>query len=209
MKKTIVAVFMIYLVGATAFGQNEKPFVKGTVLTGGSLSVNFEREKDFLKGSIPNLDVNYLTKLKSIETDFQIGYFILNHISIGIKSKVSFINYITTNDLTSAIVWDIKDRDFISGPFFRYYLNQGIFLEGFGGIGFQNENSKNGKFKQNLIAYSAGVGYSLLLNKYVTLEPILSYNLLDKKASDHSEKVTISKYTFSLGIQFYLSKKKS
>lgn len=209
MKKTIVTFLTAYLVGSMAFGQNEKPFVKGTILTGGSLSVDFEKDKEFLKGSPPNLDINYITKLKSIETNFQIGYFILNHFTIGIKSKIAFTNYITSDDISSNIIWDIKDRDLITGPFFRYYLNPGLFFEGFGGLGFQNENSSGSIFKQNLIALNAGVGYSFILNKYVALEPILSYDLLYKKASDFDKKITVKKLTLSLGIQFYLSKRKT
>lgn len=209
MKRTIVTVFIAYIVGATAFGQSEKPYVKGTILTGGSLSVNFEKDKEFLKGSPPNSDVTYIIKLKSIETNFQIGYFILNHFSIGIKSKIAFTNYITYDDVSSIIIWDIKDRDLITGPFFRYYLNPGLFFEGFGGFGFQNQKTNGKKSKQNINALSAGVGYSFILNKYVALEPILSYDLLHKNAYDYDKEVTVNKFTLSLGLQFYLGKRKS
>jgi len=207
MKKIIAMSLIAYLVGSMSFGQSEKPYFKGTFLTGGSFAINFEKDKEFLKGSPPNADVTYINKLRSIETSFQIGYFILNNLSIGIKSIIAFTNNITSDEGSSIIIWDIKDRDLITGPFFRYYLKPGLFFEGFGGFGFQNQETNDKRYKQIINAVSAGVGYSFFLNKFVALEPILSYDLLQKKASDYDKKNTINKFSLSVGLQFYPGKR--
>jgi hypothetical protein len=204
MKKVIITILLSVLFCKNFYGQLEKPFVKGALLAGGSFSVYFERESDY--GTGPGLADIYFTNKKSIETSFIVGYFILRHFSLGIKNELIFYHYKLNSELNPSILLDRKNRDLIIGPFLRYYLNPGLFFEGYGGMGFEKVTSNNSLTRTKIYAFSTSIGYSILLNKNVALEPMVNYNFTRQKPGGFYEKISYSKISLSLGLQIYFKK---
>jgi hypothetical protein len=205
MKKLLIFGLMIIAICQSLFGQNEKPFSKGYLVTGGTVSFYFEKENDLKSGISPNTDATYRTNRRSFETDLFLGYFLINHFAIGLKTEILLSSYKTTSDLTSSTIWDIKDRNMLIGPFLRYYTQPGIFFECSGGLGILNDVTNNSSFKLKTYNYSAGIGYSLFLNRNISIEPLLKYNFFHKKDLEDVEDVSSMKLSFSIGFQIYLN----
>jgi hypothetical protein len=182
--------------------------MKGNLIIGGTISPSFEKEKDIKYGTDPNPDATYTTNKKSFETDLTFGYFLINHMALGLKNELLFSNSRTTSDLTSNTVWDIDERNILIGPFIRYYLDPGFFFEGYGGLGLDNIVLNDSRFKIKNYTWSAGIGYSLFLNKNVSIEPIVKYGFFHKKDADNMEDVSSMNLSFSIGFQIYLNVKR-
>lgn len=193
----------------TTFGQIEKPFKKGYILTGGSFSISYERENDLKRGVSPYPDVTYTTNTKSIESDLFIGYFLINHLTLGLKTELFFSNYKTTYSLGSSILWDNTETDLLIGPFVRYYTKTGLFFEGYAGIGSLKYVISNDKSNWRVYSWSTGVGYSLFLSKAVAIEPEIKFSQLSKNQSkiEAGEEILNSKLSFSVGFQIYINMK--
>lgn len=87
------------------------------------------------------------------------GYFVIDNLALG----------------TSIELMKIKDVDpiFGFGPFVRYYLNMGLFVQG----KFQFQ-SQPGILDERVTGFAAGpaIGYAAFLNNHVSIEPMVYYN---------------------------------
>jgi hypothetical protein len=182
-----------------AIGQIEKPITKGYFLAGGSLDFVREKHKDIN----PEGETGYSTDISIIEGDLFIGYFIFNNISLGLETDY-FITRRNTND-----TWNYIENDLIVGPSIRYYTKIGIFTDCFVGIGFLHHGGKGHPIKWRNYAWSTGVGYSLFINKFIALEPVISYRTLHKDAFKIEEgEEKYSGFNLSIGLQIYLKSEK-
>ena len=206
--KKLLLISLIGIIFQSSFGQNEKLITKGNIITGGSFSFNTEKYKGYnaiQPGTPRQIEI---TDSKTFETDFYFGYFIMDHLAIGLKANIKTIN---TNQYTNLNQTGFKDRsnDLSFGPLIRYYTKPGIFFEGSAAFGFtksvniySNQNWKNNSF-------SGGVGYSLFVTKSVAIEPEILYTHTNwPHYFGAEEKETIDGLNFSLGCQIYLSFKK-
>lgn len=204
MKNLILITLPILLISQIVFGQNEKPITKGNFITGGSFSFNTEESKIYYPASLIMPRQEETDDTRTFETDFYFGYFVINHLTVGLKTNIK-----TSNTIQSWIIGTSSNKiiynDISFGPLIRYYTNPGIFFEGSAAFGFiKNVNFNNSaNWKNNSI--TGGVGYSLFIAKSVALEPEIKYTHTNwPKYVDEGSKETIDGLNFSLGCQIYL-----
>src|SRR4030042_5443178 len=131
----------------TTFGQSEKSFTKGNILSGGSFAISLGSIKDFKPGISPLPDVIYSSKSKVLESNLSFGYFLVNQFAVGLKNEILLSRETTRSSLTSETEWDITKKDFLIGPVIRFYTKPGIFAEGYAGIRFLKSISNDDVIK--------------------------------------------------------------
>jgi hypothetical protein len=208
MKKIILTSLVMILFCKILFGQDEKPITKGNFIIGGSFSFNTEKDKIYhaiQPGTTRQIEI---TDSKTVETDFYFSYLIIDHLAIGLKTNIRFLN---TNQYTNLDPTGYKTRyDNLSvGPLIRYYTKQGIFFEASAEFGFVKDVYSNLSEKWKNNSFSGGVGYSLFLTKSVAIEPEIKYTHTNwPQYLGIEDKETIDGLNFSIGCQIYLSFKK-
>jgi len=203
-----ILLFIVSLISCiinTSFGQIEKPFTKGNMLTGGSLAFSFGSMKDFKPGIDPLPGVTYSTKSKAMESNLSLGYFVLNQFALGLKCEILLSREITTSSLTSETEWDITNKDFLIGPIMRFYTKPGIFVEGSAGLRILKNISDDDVLKWIKYSWSTGIGYSILINKSIAIEPIISYRFLNTDIPEINENEKLGELNMSIGFQIYLN----
>jgi opacity protein-like surface antigen len=209
MKKLLLISLLLGIVFHSSSGQNEKPITKGHLLTGGSLSLNVEKTKDYSPITGTNPRQIYITDSKTLETDLYIGYYIINHMALGFKTDIiisSEIHSFNLNTLTSKY----KNHDISFEPFIRYSTTSGLFFEGTVGVGllkFDNSGSDVAKWKN--YSFSTGIGYSLFISESIAVEPEIKYKYMHTPPYEIDvDNVITSGVYFAIGFQIYLSTKK-
>jgi opacity protein-like surface antigen len=203
--------FLIFILSSSIFqtvmGQIENPITKGTILAGGTLSLNFENNKEF-HPQIDNIpEVTITNKIKSLETDLYFGYFVSRHFVLGVITDVSMTKRKYENSLTMKS-YDYIYYDIAIGPFLRYYTIPGIFFEASTSFGFFHYTSAENPVNWNNFSYSTGIGYSFLLTKSVALEPEIKYTHLYRNPYELEDSKEVSNsLQFTIGLQFYLNNK--
>jgi hypothetical protein len=124
-----------------------------------------------------------------IELSPNIGYFIIDKLSGGVKPRLDFIQ-IKTNDVVR------QTTTLGGGPFLRYYLfpsdkTTNLILE----ATYQYSSSNNG-FSQSIVTFSGGP--VIYLNSSVGLEFILNYEIANISG------LTTNSKNFFLGIGFQI-----
>lgn len=208
MKRLVLIGFILVLICKNLIGQDNKPYDKGNFIIGGTIALSLEKEKDIKPGISPLPDAIYTTNRKNFETHLDIGYFPLNHLAFGLRNELVFSNSKTSSELTSGTIWDINDKDFLIGPFVRYYIDPGFFFEGYSGLGLTRNVINGAGFKIKNYALSAGLGYCFFLNKNVSIEPIVKYNYMHNKVLETNEDISTLNLSFSIGFQIYLNVEK-
>jgi len=183
-----------------ASGQISSPINKHSFLLGGSIIANYENETR----KFPN--ESYYHKDFTIGTDAYCGYFISNHISVGLLTDFSIKNSknsISFSDLESIEI----SNNYSFGPFLRFYFKPGIFLEEAFTFGFKHFGQNDSPEKARNYSISSGIGYSLFITNSLALEPIIKYRY-EKTYwdSEYDVKVSNNGIFFSLGLQYYISK---
>jgi len=205
MKNLLLVSLMIGCFIQASFGQIEKPFTKGNILSGGSLAMSFGSIKDFKPGIDPLPSVTYSTKSKAIESNLSLGYFIINQFALGLKYEILLSREITTSSLTSETEWDITNKDFLIGPVMRYYTKPGIFIEGAAGFRILKYITDDDELKWIKYSMCTGIGYSILINNSVAIEPIISYRFLNTDIPEIEENEKLGELNISVGFQIYLN----
>ena len=204
-------ILSIFILSCSIFqsviGQIENPITKGIILTGGSLSFNFENNKEF-HPEIDNIpEVTVTNRIKNLETDLYFGYFLSRHFVLGVITDISMTKRKYENSLT------MRSRDYIYydiaiGPFLRYYTVPGIFFEVSSSFGFFHYTSEENPYNWNNFSYSTGIGYSFFLTKSVAFEPEIKYTYLYRNPYELEDSKEVSnKIVFTFGVQFYLNNK--
>jgi len=199
---------LIASVTLIASGQNDKPITKGYLLTGGSVSFNIDKTNDYepIIGTNPEQINTIVTK--TLETDLYLGYFIMNHLAIGIKTDILVYSRKHSFNLSTSSS-EYKYNDLSFGPFIRYSTTLGLFFEGSGAIGLLNDRISDDKTTWKNYSFSAGVGYSFFVSKSVAIEPAIKYKYLHRPSYEGEEDNEISnKLSFDIGFQIYLTTNK-
>jgi len=207
-KKLLLICLIISCFVQASYGQIEKPFNKGNMLTGGSLALSFGSIKNFIPGIDPFPDVTYSTKSRSIESNLSLGYFVFNQFVLGLKGEILLSREITNSSLTSEAEWDIRNKDFLIGPVMRYYTKPGIFVEGTAGFEIFKHITDD-ELKWIKYSLSTGIGYSILINESVAIEPIIKYRFVNTDIPEIDENEKLGEINISVGIQIYLNMMKS
>ncbi len=205
MKNLIFIYLLLSWIIKPTLGQDEKPFTRGCLLIGGSLSLDFDNTDKFLPGISPLPNVTYYTKRDAIETNLTLGYFLFNNLSMGLKNGIIFSKETTTNSLTTIAEPSISERNVSIGPFIRYYTKSGIFFESSAGLGFLKNLSGNDAIKWDTYSWSAGIGYSIFINKSIAIEPMINYQFLYTNLSELKENEKTRGLNILIGFQIYLN----
>ena len=97
---------------------------------------------------------------------------------------------ITAREIAS--IWGMDETSFGAGA--RYYFsNCGVY----GGLGLAYKYLSNSIYRKNLVCLTPELGYAFFLNKTITIEPAVYYDLSFVNCSDYS------KLGFRLGFGFY------
>ena len=137
-----------------------------------------------------NLD---LTDFSSLLNDVTMGYFVSDNIAVGLKFGISSVG--TNVEYTYGLDSTNTTSSMTLGPVFRYYIEAGdMYL--FPQIAYVMGSSKNTteekmaqttvttEYEQKSSNLSIGFGMAILLGDYISLEPILSYNLMSNTTVD-------------------------
>jgi hypothetical protein len=188
MNKLLLTI-LITLAGTISYGQ----FSRGTLMLGGSGSLEFSTNKD--KGDGITVE-NYKTTSFSLSP--QIGVFVTDALAIG--GGMSFNSTVFKNRADNRTTNTSISID----PFIRYYLPQRLFFEGKFMIGTGTINSPNDKWSYSLTGWSLSAGYSIALNESIAIEPQLGYGLSAFKPEDDNVKEIDAGLFLRIGFQVYL-----
>ena len=197
--KQILAILIGLAMSTAVFAQ----FKKGTMMVGGGFSATFNKDKT-KSGSttVTNGTVN------SISMFPQAGYFIMDNLAVGAGVDMS-----STTSKAQGSNNKSTSTSVSLAPFARYYyqkfygqfafnLGTGNFKDTFGSTTTDNKYSTAG--------WNMAVGYAILLNEHVAVEPQLGYGSTSEK---YKAVGTVPSYTDSqsglfvrIGLQIYLSK---
>lgn len=208
MKKILFTITILISIFQVSSGQNERPITKGYFLTGGSLSFDIDKTNDYepVIGNNPEQINTIVTK--TLETDLYLGYYIMNHMAIGIKTDILVYSRKHSFNLSTSSS-EYKYNDLSFGPFIRYSTNLGLFFEGSGAIGLLKSSNIDDITTWKNYSFSTGVGYSLFVSKTVAIEPEIKYRYLHRPSYEGEEDNEISnKLSFEIGFQIYLNTKK-
>lgn len=201
-KNQIVFCILIACSIQIASGQITSHVKKSSFLLGGSIITNYENE------TVKSPDAAFYHKVFTVGTDAYCGYFISNHITMGLLTDFSFKNIKYSNTLNDNKSTEISNN-YSFGPFFRFYTKPGVFFEGAFAIGFRHLGFNENTEKMRSFSFSSGIGYSLFITNSIALEPLIKYKY-EKTSYDREdvEDATNSGIYFSIGLQFYLSPNK-
>ncbi|MCA1757935.1 MAG: hypothetical protein LC649_10810 [Bacteroidales bacterium] len=196
MKKIVIIIF--FLVGILSYTlqcQTFERFSKGTLYTGGSVSFKSEQFEDI------NSIRSYHHYFNTLDSEISVGYFLLNKFSLGAKLNYYFESQIFDNrsnpdkNLT---------RDLLFGPVIKYYSKYNLFAFTSFAYGISKYGYDDSLVEWRTTLWNAGIGYSLMLNKTVAVEPQIIYRVIEKKDQAFIEGTEIFKgFIFSMGFQIY------
>jgi hypothetical protein len=197
MKKLFLLSMLVAFISLNIIGQVEKPIKKGYFVTGGSLSIEGKKYKK----TDPDINYTYYEHENKFNTNIYFGYFILKHFATGLKVDY-FLNRYKFNQgtilYTNALTLE---------PFLRYYTPVAIFGETSLGYGFNNygTNKKN-LLEDKVFTWSLGLGYSLFINKNISIEPVFSYAVVKKIETNYeSDFIKDTGLSLQIGVQLYFN----
>jgi hypothetical protein len=203
MKKLSLTLLILASIIHVLNGQIEKPIKKGTILLGGSFSINFEKEETKYLATVSRPARTSKTDIKTFETDAYFGYFLSDQVTFGLKTDIIFEQY--KYPRTSYIEKEVNNF-FYAGPFLRYYTKFGLFAEGSASIAISKIGWTEFPDKSTGYELATGIGYSIFLTNSVAIEPMIKYRYQnDFKPNEQGVKHTHQEIWFSLGFQIYLN----
>ncbi len=199
MKKiAILILILIHTLPYTLQGQSFERFTKRTLCTGGSVSLKSEKFEDI------NSIVSYQHHYSNIDSEISVGYFLVNKFSLGAKLNYNFERH-TFDYLSNADNYVTKDLLF--GPVIKYYSKYNLFASASFAYGISRYGPDDDSVEWRTTSWNTGIGYSLMLNKSVALEPQIVYRVIKKVAKEESiyGSEIFSGFIFSIGFQIYLN----
>ena len=147
------------------------------ILTSASASAQFEKDKWYLNASLTGLDLS-----NNDQTGTRLGFslgggaFVADNVMILVHAKGDYVEH-AANQLTL-------------GAGARYYFSScGIY----GGLGFSYKHA----FHDDFGCMTPEVGYVYFLNRHLTIEPAVYYDMSFKNMSDYNT------FGFKLGLGFF------
>lgn len=192
------------LLFALVFGAIAVPasaqFEQGRMLIGGAFGLDFKKRSDKDDGRTTEL---YRGRTVTFDPDF--GYFVANRFAIG--AGLSITN--TREEYNSNDV--IYNREsFTFSPLFRYYLPNKIFFQLRVPLGSAtttiNDDSDISTRKYGVAGVSPAVGYAIMLNSNVALEPMLQFSSIAYRNKDNADREVENTLALRMGIQVYLGR---
>jgi len=190
---------IMVLASLNAFAQKEesktRPTDKGHFIIDGSIFFSTNNSKSEQDG------FNTKSNAFGFGISPKAAYFIADRLALGLETSFNYTDNEFTNtdgDKTSSNSTAIS-----AGPFFRYYLMNGIFGQASLGFGTSNSESNGFENKSDFFRYQLGVGYAIFLNQHISLEPIISYRY-NKNTSDSSFETINNGFTLGAGFTIYL-----
>jgi len=197
MKRLNFIPVLLVFIAINIKGQDQKPFEQGYLFFGGSLSGYAVKAE--LTTSIPNSSSFYSNDL-FLNSNLHLGFFPTNYFAAGMKAEISLDR---SKDRSGSISYV---NHLLITPFIRLYTPIGLFAEGsfgFGsfklGVSHANQDATRDIKKLNL-----GVGYSILIAEFVSIEPVISYELRKEFRVDDPIIKKYSGLNAHIGISIYL-----
>ncbi len=213
-----LAVFLTALLPLTTSGQivDQGNFMVGASLGLSAASSNVESTVD---GQPPTKnDANSTT----FSVNPKIGYFLVDRFTIGLGMDYTFNRTSEPVSNTDPTLGDDSDfdSDLLFGPFLRYYAlaseDTGFFLEVAFGFGSSVDEIIFGGEEQttstNVLAASAGPGFTIFNSKGIGLEALVKYNFARSSFDINFRDQTLETITWtnqvdlSLGLVFYFTR---
>lgn len=212
--------FLSFILCSLLSGQLAAQTEKGTVLLGLSSTIGepgrttglsyteFKEKRDDFEGqSQKTLDINLSPR---------VGYFIMDHLAVGIDLNARFIdqkdNYIFGGT--------VKQTRLSAGPFARYYLPLKRLLPfaemgasfGTAKVKFEDDPDPDDEFKAGLFGFGGGLGLAVPLGSKVSFDTFVGYRYFsekDKEDNEDNSKTLYQSVILKLGFTLYLGLKKS
>lgn len=197
--KKILTILIGVAMSTAAYAQ----FTKGTIMVGGGIGASFEKDKT-KNGSTTttNGTVNFISFTP------QAGYFVIDNLAVGAgidcsstTSKADVGGYKSTSSSTSF------------APFARYYY-QKLYGQLAFDVGSGKTKTTSGSTttenKYTTSGWNLALGYAILLNEHVAVEPQVGYGSTSQKYKadtfNPESKDTQSGLFIRIAFQIYLSK---
>lgn len=151
------------------------------LLTTLGAQAQFEKNVWYVNASLTGLDLSH-SKHEGTNFGFalSVGAFVEDNVALLLNFKGQYVEHGT--DETSL------------GAQARYYFSScGVY----GGLGLSYKHLETGNHSKDLVCLTPELGYAFFLNRHLTLEPAVYYDLSFKDSSDYS------KLGFKIGFGFY------
>jgi hypothetical protein len=194
MKK--VTIFLIAMCATiSAFAQ----FEQGRKLVGGSLSFTTTTNMNKLRGGPVK---NYKQTEFSFAPNFAI--FVVNNLAVGTALEFNTGIFKPEDGSPKTNYSSVQLT-----PMVRYYLPQRFFFQGQVGLGLAKSKTIGTLFtdedKSNLTSWSLGAGYSISLNDFLAIEPIMGWGVTSVKNKETDVKEIDKGFFVRVGFQIYLN----
>lgn len=198
--KKLLFVSILICSSFNAIAQTEegetKPTDKGHFIVDGSVFFSINNSKSEQDG------FNTESKTFGFGISPKAAYFIVDRLALGLETSFNYTDNEFTN--TDGDKSSSNSTAISVGPFFRYYLMNGVFGQASLGFGTSNSESNGFENKSDFFRYQLGVGYAIFLNQHISLEPIISYQY-SKNTNDQSTfETTNNGFTLGAGFTIYL-----
>ena len=199
MKKILLTAFTL-----VAFNGVFAQFNKGRTLVGGSMSFSSYTEKS---------NTNGVTGTPGTTTNFSfspsVGYFVIDKLAVG--AGITWASQKFNPDSGSSTQ---SASAFLFAPLVRYYVGPGFFTQGTFGFGSSKSDYKFSStstitVKGSITSWSLGIGYAILLNDHVAIEPLVAYQSATNKYDGTGDpKDTNAGLAINIGLRAYLGDRK-
>lgn len=195
MKKIVLTILAIIV-----FSAGYSQFTKGTILLGGSSDAGFSLTTNKIKA---NGTTTTDSKSNSFNLQPTAGYFIADNFAVGAGLDLSLSS--NKDDGSSA---KSSSTSIALAPFGRYYFSKlyaqvGLQL-GSQKTKFTTGNGVTTESTDGITALNLGIGFPILLNESVAIEPLLGYRTITFKDKDTDNKFTSGGIFLSIGVYGYL-----
>jgi hypothetical protein len=207
MKRPLTILSLILSICEIVSAQTSYPEAihKGSVLTGGSATINFidvvRETSDQGNGN------NEKEKYTSFSFTPKAGFFFANGLAVGLTADLTTLTWQGDSKSTAS--------QFSLGPMVRFYTADGFFLSADFMIGKYIERHSGSLGSEtdqtDLTLWQLGAGYAFFLNEYVSVEPSITYRktAASRKVDQTDSKANISELMFGVGFNIFLHRKRN
>ncbi len=170
MNKLILTIVIICFT-INAFAQDEKPITKGNIIISGGVSAYFDKTSTESETST-NERQSFMSQMTP-----GVSYFIVDNFAVGLSAPLHFSKGETSHSYSYGL-----------GPSASYYTNFGVVfkIESTFSI-IHNINPDLVNIPKDRITkdfrFSPSIGYAIFLNPKVSLEPAVSYGIMNKSTN--------------------------
>ncbi len=180
---------------------------QGKLLIGGQTGFSFSSSNLEVKADGNSFD---LSKTTSLEFSPQIGYFVIDNLSLGIRLPIQYSrSKAERQDL------EIKNLSLSVGPFVRYYFNTATNLKPYfnGEVSFgsskaeETTGNSTSESSSSLLSYGLGAGLGVFLNDQISFDVGLGYSSVTSKTTEENPdnvRLVASGVGIALGFTFVL-----